>query len=110
MRIVAPALGLPSGPTALRPGSPEVGFVRFNTTLGAFEGWNGTAWIDLGAAGGAGSMPTGGGSDDVFYENAQTVTADYTLTAGKNAMSAGPITVATGVTVTVPSGATWTVV
>lgn len=53
---------------------------------------------------------TGGGSDEVFYENDQTVTTDYTLTAGKNAMSAGPITINSSVTITVPAGAAWTVV
>ena len=58
------------------------------------------------SAGGA----TGGGSDQVFYENDQTVTADYTITNGKNAMSAGPITINSGVTVTVGSGETYTVV
>ena len=52
----------------------------------------------------------GGGSDKIFYENDQTVTTNYTITANKNAMSAGPITVNNGVTVTVPSGATWTIV
>jgi hypothetical protein len=54
-------------------------------------------------------MPVGGGSDHVFYENAQTVTTNYTLTAGKNAMSAGPLTINNGITVTIPSGATWSV-
>ena len=48
--------------------------------------------------------------DDIFYENSTTVSSDYTLTAGKNAMSAGPITIGSGITVTVPSGSTWTVV
>jgi hypothetical protein len=55
-------------------------------------------------------MPTGGGTDKIFYENDQTITVDYTITSGKNAMSAGPITIASGVTVTVPSGSTWTIV
>ena len=45
-----------------------------------------------------------------IWENSQTVNADYTITDGRNAMSAGPITVASGVTVTVGSGETWTVV
>ena len=53
---------------------------------------------------------TGGGSDEIFWENGQTVTTDYTITNGKNAMSAGPITINTGVTVTVGTGETWTVV
>ncbi|BAR14378.1 T7-like tail fiber [uncultured Mediterranean phage uvMED] len=53
---------------------------------------------------------TGGGSDEIFYENGQTVTTDYTITNGKNAMSAGPITIDSGVTVTVGSGETLTIV
>jgi len=53
---------------------------------------------------------TGGGSDEIFWENGQNVTTNYTITNGKNAMSAGPITIDSGVTVTVGSGETWTVV
>jgi len=53
---------------------------------------------------------TGGGSDRFIYENDQTVNADYTITAGKNAMSAGPITINNGVTVTIPNGSTYTIV
>jgi len=48
-------------------------------------------------------------ANGVFYENDQTVTADYTITSGKNAMTAGPITVQSGVTVTIPSGSNWIV-
>ena len=51
-----------------------------------------------------------GAKDDIFYENSQTVSSNYTLTTGKNAVSAGPIKIASGVTVTVPSGAGWAVV
>jgi hypothetical protein len=97
-------LDLPAGTTAQRSGSPNSGMIRFNTTLSTFEGYNGTAWGSIG--GGA----TGGGSDDVFYENGQTVGTSYTLTTNKNAVSAGPITINSGVTVTVPSGASWVVV
>lgn len=46
----------------------------------------------------------------VFYENDQTILADYTITAGRNAMSAGPITINTGVTVTIPTGSIWSIV
>ena len=53
---------------------------------------------------------TGGGSDEIFYENGQNVTTNYTITNGKNAMSAGPITIDSGVTVTVGSGETLTIV
>jgi hypothetical protein len=94
---------LPSGTTAERPGSPNSGMVRYNTSLGYFEGY-GSTWGKIG--GGA----TGGGSDDVFFENGQTVTTNYTLTANKNAVSAGPITIDSGVTVTIPSGASWSIV
>lgn len=54
--------------------------------------------------------PVGGGSDAVFYENDQLVTTDYTIPANKNAMSTGPITVNSGVTVTVESGARYVVI
>ncbi len=60
----------------------------------------------FGGRGGA----TGGGSDAVFYENGQTVTTSYSLTAGNNAMSTGPITVNSGVAVTVPSGSRWAII
>lgn len=52
----------------------------------------------------------GGGSDQVFYQNDQTVTTDYTIPADQNAMSTGPITVNSGVTVTVSTGARYVVI
>jgi hypothetical protein len=45
-----------------------------------------------------------------MYENSATIGANYTIGTGNNAMSAGPITISTGFTVTVPTGSTWTVV
>ena len=66
--------------------------------------------IDGSALTGISAGATGGGSDEIFYENGQTITTDYTITNGKNAMSAGPITINTGVTVTVGTGENWTVV
>jgi len=53
---------------------------------------------------------TGGSTDQVFYENDQTVTTNYTISTNKNAMTAGPITVNAGVTVTIPSGSEWSIV
>ena len=53
---------------------------------------------------------TGGGTDQVFYNNDQTVTTNYTVPSAKNAMSAGPITINSGATITVSSGSTWVVV
>jgi len=54
-------------------------------------------------------IAAGGGSDEIFYENGQNVTTNYTITNGKNAMSAGPITIDSGVTVTVGAGERWIV-
>ena len=51
-----------------------------------------------------------GAAGGMFYENDITLNTSYTITASKNAMTAGGITLADGVTVTVPSGSTWTIV
>ena len=45
----------------------------------------------------------------MFVENTMTVATDYELTAGKSASSVGPITINSGVTVTIPSGQNWIV-
>jgi len=70
---------------------------RFPSTLPAVSGANLTN-ISATVAGGA------------VYENAQSITSNYTVTNGKNAMSAGPIEIASGVTVTIGSGETYTIV
>jgi hypothetical protein len=49
------------------------------------------------------SGPTSG----AFTEYAQTVPTNYTITASKNALTLGDITVNSGITVTVPSGTRW---
>ncbi len=68
-----------------------------------------TSTVDISIAGGGGGA-VGAGTDKVFYENDQTVTQSYTISAGKNAMVAGPIAIASGETVTVPSGSELTIV
>jgi hypothetical protein len=95
---------VPSSNTANRSGSPTSGMFRFNTDINRFEGYNGTSW---GAVGGG---ATGSGGNEIFIENGQTVTADYTITAGRNAGTFGPVTINSGVTVTVPSGSTWSII
>ena len=87
-----------------RPVAPVEGQMIYETDTDTYYGWRGSAWLPIG--GGA----TGGGTDDVFYENSQTVTADYTITTDKNAVTAGPVSIDSGVTVTVPSGSAWVVV
>ena len=98
-------VGSVGGPwtTATRPASPSTGQSGFNSTLSRFETWNGTAWI---ASGGA----TGGGGDQIFYQNGLNVTTDYTITTNNNAGTFGPVTIDAGITVTVPSNSVWTVV
>jgi hypothetical protein len=92
---------IPKGTTGQRPAVPVDGEMRYNTTTSQFEGYQGGAWGQLG--GGA----TGGGGDEVFQENSLVVTTDYTLTTGKNAISAGPIEIDAGVEVTIPTGQRW---
>jgi hypothetical protein len=171
---------IPSGTTAQRPATPAVGEIRFNTTIGAYEGYvngipgvaitgityvtttatvttNGAHGLSTGAyvtvsgaspsayngsftityvsatefsytmatnpganaTGGSytygawssiGGGATGGGTNQVFVLNDQTVSVSYTIPTGKNASSAGPITIATGVVVTVPTDSTWVIV
>ena len=69
--------------------------------------------LSWGTAGGA----SGGGTDQVFYEHDSTITTSYTIGAGKNVITAGPITQnafeqdgVTPVVVTVPSTSNWVIV
>lgn len=59
---------------------------------------------------GAGALPTFKVPSSIILENAQTISSNYTITAGNNGLSAGPVTVNTGVTVTVGTGQTWVVI
>ena len=92
---------LPAGTTAERDGSPSAGYLRWNSDDTSAEVYDGTAW-----------SPVGGGNttDSGLYEHANTISANYSITAGNNAMSAGPVTIASGVSVTVPTGSRWVVV
>ena len=102
------AIKISDGTTAQRPGSPAVGMFRYNTTTNEFEGYSGSspAWGSIGGSGGA----TGTGSDTAFLNFGQTVTGSYSIPASTNSLSAGPITVNSGQTVTIPSGSNWTIV
>jgi len=53
-------LVLPSGTTAERPASPDAGTIRFNTTEGTVEGWDGSQWLNLMTP--EGGTTTGGSS------------------------------------------------
>lgn len=94
---------LPAGTELQRP-TGVAGYLRFNSDSTSFEGYNGTAWGAIG--GGA----TGGGTDAWALEHDNTITTDYTIGTGKNVINAGPMTINSGVTVTVPSGSSWSIV
>ena len=102
------ATQMPSGTTAQRPGSPTAGDFRYNSTTNEFEGYSGSSpsWGAIGGGGGA----TGAGSDACFLNYSQTVTGSYSIPANTNALTAGPIAVASGQTVTVPATSNWTVI
>jgi hypothetical protein len=56
------------------------------------------------------SVPVGGSTDKVFWENDTVITTNYTITTDKNAGTFGPVTINSGVTVTIPSGSYWSIV
>ena len=90
---------LPSGTTGQQPGSPTAGMIRYNTSTGTFEGYT-TSW---------GSIGGGAAASGAVYENKQVISANYTMTSGYNGESVGPLTINSGVTVTIPSGSRWVV-
>ena len=99
-------LKIPVGTDAQQPGQSgqpavAIGQLRYNSTQNRFEGYKNTGWGEIG--GGAGA--TGGGTDQVFVETGQNVTEDYTLSAGKNAMTVSP-TINAGKEIVVPNNAT----
>ena len=95
------AVKVPVGTDAQRP-TAVTGLLRFNTDATSFEGYNGTEWGAIGGGGGA--------TADAIYENSATIAENITIATGRNGMSTGPITVNSGVTVTVESGARYVVI
>jgi|TARA_B100000085_G_scaffold154429_1_gene140215 hypothetical protein len=88
------------------PGASDlvVGELAINTTDGGvFTKTDGGSVVEVGAGGAT-------VADDCIYENSQTISSNYTISTNKNAMSAGPITVNASVTVTIPSGSTYTII
>jgi hypothetical protein len=94
------AITVPVGTDAQRPGTPAAGMFRFNDDTDEFEGYDGTAW------GGIGGGAQAGGA---IITNKDEATVSYTIAAGENGLSVGPVTVASGVTITVSAGQRWLV-
>ena len=98
-------VGIFSGGTAVHSGIiTSLNFIGAGNTFAVAGGK-----VDISIAGGAGGA-VGAGTDKVFYENDITVAASYSISNGKNAMSAGPITLGSNVVLTIPNGSVWTVV
>jgi hypothetical protein len=56
----------------------------------------------------SGGVLTGtGGSSSPILESYQTISSDYTITSGSNGFSVGPVSISTGIAVTVPTGQVW---
>lgn len=88
---------LPAGTTAERSGSPVNGMIRYNTSLSSFEGYVSGAWGGIGGAQAGGAVMT----------NKSTATVSYTVASGENGLSVGPITIDSGVTITVATDQRW---
>ena len=98
--IESPALHVTSVTSTTRPPVPATNQMILETDTLLLLSYIGGGWQPV----------SSGARNGVFYENSTTVTANYTITAGMNAGSFGPITINSGVVVTVPAGSTWTVV
>jgi hypothetical protein len=81
----------------------------FDTAEPAWDATNGKLYIKDGA-GSMVEIGAGGGGSGPILESQQTISADYTLSSSYNGLSAGPVEVAAGFSVTVPVGATWAIV
>lgn len=94
---------LAAGTTAQRSLTPTESDFRYNYSFKAPEFYDGAGWRPLN------NQPVGGGSDQVFFTNANTITANFAVPTNVNAMSAGPVTVNPGVTVSLGTNSRWVV-
>jgi hypothetical protein len=86
-------------------GNMQTGEIALNATDRVIYTKDGTGLVVA-----IGSGATGGGGDQIFVQNGQTVTTNYTIPTNFNAMSTGPITINSGVVVTIPSGSVWAII
>ena len=82
--------------------SPAAGMMTFLVDVAQVNVYDGSAWVEV----------SGGGNEasDAIQPNFNTISEDYTFTANYNGVSAGPITIADGFTVTVGATSAWSIV
>ena len=90
---------LPAGTTAQRSGSPADGMIRYNTDQDQIEGYVNGVWGGISGAQAGGAILT----------NKDAASVNYTIATGENGLSVGPITVNSGITITVTSGQRWVI-
>jgi hypothetical protein len=82
--------------------SPTAGMMTFLVDVAQVNVYDGSAWVEVSGGGNVAS--------DAIQPNFNTISADYTFDANYNGVSAGPITIASGVTVTVGATSAWSIV
>tara|TARA_B100000073_G_C23636183_1_gene534636 strand:- start:245 stop:547 length:303 start_codon:yes stop_codon:yes gene_type:complete len=93
------------------PSSPAVN-ESYTGPNGVTYKWSGVYWGVVGSGGGdggGGGTTTGGGDDLVFQENEMICNANFELTNGRSALSAGPVTIDDGVEITIPDDQNWVI-
>jgi len=96
---------IPAGTAVQGNAGYSVGAIRFNSDANGWEGWNGTNRVSIG-----GGQMLGQALVKAIFYNSATIAENLTIAAGTNGMSAGPITINDGVSVTIPSGSTWSII
>ena len=83
--------------------SPTAGMMTFLVDVAQVNVYDGTEWVEV--SGGGGNV-----ASDAIQPNFNTISEDYTFVDNYNGVSAGPITIADGVTVTVGATSAWSIV
>ena len=82
--------------------TPTAGMMTFLVDVAQVNVYDGTEWVEVSGGGNVAS--------DAIQPNSNQITEDYTFEANQNGVSAGPITIASGITVTVGATSAWSIV